>query len=95
MLMPCASAQGVEYSKERSRYPLWLKIFSTSLMKMKKENPNDHKRVTPHTKGDKSNDRKFTSYDTSRQETATPQKVRETKESAAEHARSKSAKGKQ
>ncbi|PZR40524.1 MAG: hypothetical protein DI538_03970 [Azospira oryzae] len=63
-------------------------------MKAKKENPNDHKRITPETKGSKANDRKFTSYDTSKQETSSPQKVRETKESASEHARSKSAKGK-
>ncbi len=63
-------------------------------MKPKKENPNDHKRVTPSTKGSKANDHKFTSYDTSKTETSTPQKVRETKESPAEQERAKSAKGK-
>jgi len=61
--------------------------------KQEKENPNDHKRITPGTKGSKTNDRKFTSYDTSKKETSTPQKVRETKESAAEQDRSKKAKG--
>lgn len=55
----------------------------------KPKNPNNHKRTTPSTKGEQHNDRKFTSYDTSRAETATPQKVREKRESAAEHKRKK------
>lgn len=50
----------------------------------KPENPNDHKRKTPSTKGEQHNDKKFTSYDTTKKETATPQKVRETRESTAE-----------
>ena len=50
----------------------------------KPENPTDHKRKTPSTKGEQHNDKKFTSYDTTKKETATPQKVRETRESTAE-----------
>jgi hypothetical protein len=50
----------------------------------KPENPNDHKRKTPPTKGHEANDKKFTSYDTRKSETATPQKVREKRESTAE-----------
>jgi hypothetical protein len=60
-------------------------------MKKQPENPNDHKRVTPSTKGDKKNDRKFTSYDTANPETSSPQKARETRESSQEHKRSKEA----
>ncbi|MBL0740392.1 hypothetical protein [Chryseolinea lacunae] len=56
-------------------------------MKTKPVNPNDHDVKTPSTKGDKGNDRKFTSYDTSRKETGTPQKVREGNESAAQQER--------
>lgn len=59
-------------------------------MKPKKpENPNDHKRKTPSTKGERNNDKKFTSYDTKRAELSTPQKVREKRESPAEHQRKK------
>ena len=54
------------------------------------ENPNDHKVKTPSTKNDRS-DKKFTSYDTSNPDTATPQKVREGKESTKEHERQKDA----
>jgi hypothetical protein len=62
-------------------------------MKKTPKNPNDHQRVTPSTK-DSNDDRKFTSYDTHRKETSTPQKVREGNESAAEQARLKKAKTK-
>ena len=39
---------------------------------------NDHKKVTPSSKGDKgkADDPKYTSYDTKREETSTPQNVR-------------------
>lgn len=50
----------------------------------KPENPNDHKRRTPSTKGKEHNDQTFTSYDTTQKETSTPQKVREKRESASE-----------
>ena len=63
-------------------------------MKAKPENPNDHKKITPATKGQEGNGQKFTSYDTSKKETSTPQKVREARESPAEQDRSKNAKGK-
>lgn len=53
--------------------------------KDKPENPNDHKRKTPSTKGQEHNDKKFTSYNTDQEQTSTPQKVREKRESAAEH----------
>lgn len=56
-------------------------------MKKRSENPNDHKRKTPATKGKEADDSKFTSYDTSKKETASPQKVREGRESASEHIR--------
>jgi len=59
-------------------------------MKKAPKNPNDHKRVTPSTKGS-NDDKRFTSYDTRRKETSTPQKIREGNESAAEQARSKKA----
>jgi hypothetical protein len=55
----------------------------------KPKNPNDHKRATPSTKGEQGNDRKFTAYNTKKEETSTPQKVREKRESASEHKRSK------
>ncbi len=45
---------------------------------------NDHKVKTPRTEGKEADDRKFTSYDTTNPETATPQKVREAKESSKE-----------
>jgi hypothetical protein len=54
------------------------------MKKDKPENPNDHKRKTPATKGQEHNDKKFTSYDTSKDQTSTPQKVREKRESASE-----------
>lgn len=60
-------------------------------MKSKKhnlENPNDHKVKTPSTKN-KKDDRHFTSYDTSKKETSTPQQVREGRESASEQKRKK------
>lgn len=60
-------------------------------MKRALKNPNDHQAKTPRTKGRKQNDRLFTSYDTSKTETASPQKVRESRESAGEHARQKKA----
>jgi len=60
----------------------------TTDMKKNLENPNDHKRKTPSTKGKENQSRTFTSYDTSKSQTATPQKVRETKESTAEQMRS-------
>ena len=61
---------------------------------MKRKNPNNHKRTTPGTKGKEHTAHAFTSYDTTIKETATPQKVRETRESAGEHNRLKKAKGK-
>lgn len=61
-------------------------------MKKAPKNPNDHDRKTPSTKGN--DDRKFTSYNTRRPETSTPQKVREGNESAAEQARLKKARTK-
>lgn len=54
------------------------------MKKDKPENPNDHKRKTPATKGHEHNDKKFTSYDTGNSQTSTPQKVREKRESTAE-----------
>lgn len=60
---------------------------------MKPKNPNDHKKVTPATKGKESDDKKFTSYDTTKSETATPQKVRESREASSEQGRSLKAKG--
>jgi hypothetical protein len=62
-------------------------------MKKTPKNPNDHRRVTPSTKGN-NDDRTFTSYDTRRKETSTPQKVREGNESTAEQARLKKARTK-
>jgi hypothetical protein len=56
-------------------------------MKKKPENPNNHKRVTPPTKGKENQSRAFTSYDTGKAQTSTPQKVRESRESTAEQAR--------
>ena len=53
-------------------------------MKKKLENPNDHKRKTPSTKGKEDQAGAFTSYDTSNSQTSSPQKVRESKESTAE-----------
>jgi hypothetical protein len=58
-------------------------------MKKKPENPNTHKRTTPSTKGKEDQARAFTSYDTSKSETSTPQKVRESRESSAEQDRAK------
>lgn len=54
------------------------------MKKSNPENPNDHKRKTPSTKGEEQNDKKFTSYNTQRTEMSTPQKIREKRESAAE-----------
>lgn len=54
------------------------------MKKDKPENPNDHKRKTPPTKGHEHNDKKFTSYDTTEEQTSTPQKVREKRESTSE-----------
>jgi hypothetical protein len=48
---------------------------------------NNHKRRTPSTKGKEGDDRRFTSYDTSKGETSTPQKARESRESTAEQSR--------
>lgn len=48
------------------------------------ENPNNHERRTPATKGREGDDKKFTSYDTDNKETSTPQQVREKRESASE-----------
>jgi|GEM_PF-2557871 len=59
------------------------------------ENPNDHKRVTPATRGKEKIARAFTSYDTSKKETSSPQKVRESREASSEHARIKKAKGRE
>lgn len=53
-------------------------------MKNKPENPNDHKRKTPSTKGKENQAEAFTSYDTSKSQTSSPQKVRESRESPAE-----------
>jgi hypothetical protein len=50
-------------------------------MKRKPSNPNDHTKVTPKTKGRESDDKKFTSYDTTQEQTESPQKVRENQES--------------
>lgn len=61
-------------------------------MKRVPKNPNDHKIVTPQTK-EESDDSTFTSYDTSKKETSSPQKVRESRESAGEHDRAKKQKG--
>lgn len=61
--------------------------------KRKTENPNDHKKVTPATRGKEKSAQAFTSYDTSKKETATPQKARESREASAEHARIKKARG--
>jgi hypothetical protein len=58
-------------------------------------NPNNHKRTIPSTAGaaNKKNDRKFTSYDTTKEQTSTPQKVREESEPEGEQARHKKMKG--
>jgi hypothetical protein len=64
-------------------------------VKRKKENPNDHKKATPVTKGKEHVAQAFTSYDTSKKETATPQKARESREASDEHARIKKADGRQ
>jgi hypothetical protein len=52
-------------------------------------NPNNHKRKTPSTAGEKNrkDDSKFTSYDTSKEQTSTPQKAREEFEPEGEQAR--------
>ncbi|HTE30197.1 MAG TPA: hypothetical protein VK666_07470 [Chryseolinea sp.] len=62
-------------------------------MKREPKNPNDHQIITPSTKGKKKDDRKFTSYDTGKRETSTPQKVREGTESSGEMVRQKKALG--
>jgi hypothetical protein len=62
-------------------------------MKHRPENPNDHRIVTPSTKGNKKDDRKFTSYDTKKSETSTPQHVREGREASGEQARQKKVRG--
>lgn len=54
------------------------------MKKDKPENPNNHKRKTPPTKGREQDDNTFTSYDTDNKETSTPQKVREKREAASE-----------
>lgn len=52
--------------------------------------PNDHKKVTPKTSGaNRKDDKKFTSYDTSKKDTSTPQKVRESTESEGEQKNAK------
>ncbi|MEO8471543.1 MAG: hypothetical protein ABI477_05090 [Chryseolinea sp.] len=56
-------------------------------MKDEPRNPNDRENKTPKTKGNQKDDRKFTSYDTSREETSTPQQVRERGESTGEQKR--------
>ncbi|WP_133259642.1 hypothetical protein [Pseudochryseolinea flava] len=61
-------------------------------MKTQPENPNDHKRKTPSTKGKEKQASAFTSYDTAKVQTSSPQKVRESKESTAEQARARDAK---
>ena len=61
-------------------------------MKKRPENPNDHKVKTPATKGKENQSGAFTSYDTSRAETASPQKVRESRESPAQQQRLKHSK---
>ncbi len=53
----------------------------------KTENPNDHKVRTPRTKGKEKQSGAFTSYDTSRAETSSPQRVREANESPAQQKR--------
>ncbi len=58
-------------------------------MKKKPKNPNDHRMITPSTKGKSKDDKKFTSYDTTRKETSTPQRVREEREASGELARQK------
>ena len=49
------------------------------------ENPNDHVKKTPSTKGKEKNAKAFTSYDTSQQQSESPQKVRENRESPADN----------
>jgi len=52
--------------------------------------PNDHKKVTPKTSGqNRKDDKKFTSYDTSKKESASPQKVRESIEPEGEQGKLK------
>ena len=57
---------------------------------------NTHKLATKDTSVDrgKEDDKKFSSYDTKRNETSTPQKVREAVEPEGEQARNKKQKGK-
>ena len=62
-------------------------------MKRKTENPNDHKKVTPATKGKEHTAKAFTSYDTTKKETATPQDARASREASYEQARMKKVKG--
>jgi hypothetical protein len=51
-------------------------------------NPNNHKRTTPDTSGSKrKDDKRFTSYDTSQNQTDSPQKAREEFEPEGEQAR--------
>ena len=52
---------------------------------------NDHKKVTPATENDggKQDDKKFTSYDTDKSQTSTPQKVKENIEADGLHKRFK------
>jgi hypothetical protein len=61
-------------------------------MKKRPKNPNNHKIHTPSTKGKGKDDKKFTSYDTSNPETATPQRVSESRETSGELARVKKSK---
>jgi hypothetical protein len=68
------------------------KMWQINIYTMKKlKNPNNHKIKTPSTAGarNKRDDRKFTSYDTTQDQTSTPQKVREEIEPEGEQARFK------
>ena len=58
------------------------------------EHGNDHKKTTPSTKQDKgkSDDKKFTSYDTEKNQTSSPQKVKESTESAGQQKRAEKSK---
>jgi hypothetical protein len=63
-------------------------VFKEYLVMKNLKNPNNRKRTTPSTSGSKRKDNKlFTSYDTSKEQTATPQKVREGNEPTAEQTR--------
>ena len=65
-------------------------FISTATIMKSPKNPNDHKKATPKTAGrNKRDDKKFTSYDTSKNETSSPQKVREGNEAEGEQAKLK------